>query len=794
MKKIICSILAAILLLAPISSIPIFSVTDDGTNEELEAQGYIGISTEEELKTVTSDFYLKNDIFFTSGIGDSREGIRIHGNGHTVYFAGGMSIIESCKEVWVEDLKLAGNVIITDDSSVFSNYGPLTSYNQSLMLESEGASETSSFIVKDVHSTVNITVLDENFHGCIGGIAGDVDSGQVYDSSYTGTISIAGDVAGGQLYVGGLAGAWDSVTATNSRANAKIIVDGENIMSVGGLFGRIQQGTISNCSFGGSVTVRGNTFSNSGIGGICGTIGEFTDNCMFTNVVNDGNIKLQSDTSTASVGGIVGLVNSNNGNFSFDKVINTGNIDGVSTAGGIIGRIMGISLNGYGPKTFELTAVKNSGSITAASIAGGIIGGIDASNNVTVDQTLNEGAISATAADAQGVAGIVGKSEQMAWLTNTYNTGAVSGVNATPLLISVGYSDTNEEKLYYTNEIEGEHIGEQITPEEMAQLISQIKFATVDMSELQQLLTDFSGLLQSDYTQDSWKALLAAMAAGAAVLQNPTKQWEIDAIADNINNAIDALQLTAVAKNELEKIDEYVEECKNLYAGDYTSASWGRLQNAVLKFDDPNMIPAEKREAYAELVKAAEQLVYVRDLRIAYNKLPKNQNAYPSSAAWLVASAAIQEAEYILNKAADPTQAEVDAATDAVLKALEYLDLIENTDTDHTDITETGTDDTDIPKSDFEKIKDAWLEYLAMQGMDPPETDDANDIFPPENDEAFRLAWQEFLAQQVANSDTSGGTSGIGTAADKATMGIAVGAIVVIVAIAVGLSLKKKED
>ncbi len=798
-KRIICTILTAIILLSSVATVSVSSASDDGINEELEKQGYIGISTEEELKTVTQDFYLKNDIFFTSGIGVNRNNMRIHGNGHTVYFAGGISIMKLGKNVIFQDLKLAGNVIITEGS--FGDNSPVHYGPVAIKLDCDDSNQYLYNSVFNVHSNVNVTVIDDNFNGSIGGILGYSQDVKFSDSSYSGTISTVGGSSGG-LNVGGLVGCVKGkLSVGQTHSNARMIVDGYNIESVGGLVGKaftFQDFRFDNCAFDGSVTVRGETKELCGIGGILGVIEHFSQSeSNFYNLSSYGNIKLENAASTAALGGIVGLINDSCATFKFEKLLNNGNIVGGSASGGIIGKSQPPALN---IKTITMSNTKNSGAVSAKAYAGGFIGYLGGKTNVRINLALNEGAVSATEENAVGASGIVGYMEEATklkvHLTNSYNIGEISGVNATPLLRADGYSADNIEKLYYTNDIEGEHIGEKITPQFMDVLVENVDFPKIDTEELSNLLNSLNDLKEDDYTAESWAKLQNEAEEARKIMENPTKQWIIDDALQSLSIAVKSLEVATLPIDEQIKIEAVLKECKNLWSSDYTSSSWKKLQDAIFQLEVAKT-PTEKREAYQALVRAKEALVYVRDLKNALKKLPQSRYDYPNTAAWMIASAAIASANSVLNFSS-ATQAEVDAATKAVLDAIEELGLNNETEsgeseTWYTEIVE-GTDDPYM--SDFEKLKKAWLDYLAQQGITPP-SGSSTDIFP--NDIALQDAWSAFLAMQLASTDIGniGGTSGNGKTVPQNignVIVIAAVGITVLVAIIAAFALRRKED
>ncbi len=705
MKNKICAVLAVIFLLSYIGALPLFAVEDDGTNIDLESQGYVGITTEKELKTTTKDFYLKNDIVFTEGIGNSRSDIRIHGNGHTVYFEGGLSIIESGANITVQDLKLEGKVNIGEDT--FSEKFPL--HYGPLVTKVTGG----SLSLSDITATMDIMITDSGFSGCIGGLIGrSVATAVNYNNvAYKGSINTGKSVMSGYGYspvsVGGIAGTEGyAVTIKDVNVVADIVVGNELISGVGGLFGKLENvsDAIYDCYFTGSISVDGRVQSNCGIGGIVGVLSQFVN---LNNVANDGNIFVSGEASNASVGGVIGVLTPVGSNEKFERVLNTGNLSGAHIAGGIVGNMLDERL-----ANLSIFNVKNEGTVIAESIAGGIIGRHSTENALTISNAYNKGAISVVNADAEGAGGIIGfsdcteKLQKIVSMHSAYNSGNITGNNATPLADLNGYSDesVNTEGLFYSNDILGSSIGKKTTDEDIKIKVQDINFLNVSFSAFSTLYNRFEALEPSHYTTDSWARAEAAVAEGDRLYNAAVKrQWQVDDVIDELQDALDSLEELSLSPDEREAFDALLKECSSLKESNYSPRSWwsfGMAFNAALNAKTD----MQKRDAYKPLYDAKEALVSIAPLRDAIQKLPEQEEC-KTNEEWRLVFDTRKSAMDVLNKE-DPTQAEVDDATAQVLNVLSSLD-IDNSDSTSASGTESNWDDL-------------WNDFMSQQSESLP--------------------------------------------------------------------------
>ena len=110
---------------------------------------------------------------------------------------------------------------------------------------------------------------------------------------------------------------------------------------------------------------------------------------------------------------------------------------------------------------------------------------------------------------------------------------------------------------------------------------NQLTIGSVDTSALEEAIAKAEELTEEDFTEESWAALEEAKENAEAVLADPTAtQSEIDAAAEALEEAIAALEeyVEPVDKSELE---EAIEKAEKLKKADYTKKSWDAMQAAL---------------------------------------------------------------------------------------------------------------------------------------------------------------------------------------------------------------------
>ncbi len=359
--------------------------------------------------------YLMNDIALTEAIEKAdnqnlNDGF-IYGNGHTVTLSGNAQTMiwgiygESCG---VYDLNIAGNITQTSGTSHIS---PLSNH---------GVANNCDFALRNVHSTVNITVpASSTGVYAIGGVLTKIETGtqDVYfeNVTYSGNIDIN-----------------QNLNNASTLASDDTYRDLYN--SVGGILGQMKgvvNATFIDCSTSGSITIGGSyATTTNGVGGIVGELQ--AGDLIMRYCSNSATITDENSTKYYNVGGIAGEmgVGAWSGADSYTqmrggKIIgcsNTGNLTG-KNVGGIIGasKISGIGGSG----TFDVFAATNSGTITGVSAAGGIIGdtSVDTARTYSLkSRVTNVGDVTSTGVSG----GIVGKASSLVF-DNAANTGDVVG-------------------------------------------------------------------------------------------------------------------------------------------------------------------------------------------------------------------------------------------------------------------------------------------------------------------------------------------------------------------------------
>lgn len=156
-------------------------------------------------------------------------------------------------------------------------------------------------------------------------------SGYVTDA-YAGTFDGGGHAISG-LSINATAANQGLFGAINGATIKNLKVEGNVASSknyVGGIVGKIQQGTVENCSFAGRVTT---TNSRGYAGGIAGYAGNSdTQTAMISGCANMGNV---TGENKGVVGGIVGYAKY----ATIENCYSTGAVNGASRSGGIAGQL-----------------------------------------------------------------------------------------------------------------------------------------------------------------------------------------------------------------------------------------------------------------------------------------------------------------------------------------------------------------------------------------------------------------------------------------------------------------------
>ena len=242
----------------------------------------------------------------------------------------------------------------------------------------------------------------------LGGIVGCMYQGTsvTYSTNYRAVQSNQDSVAGLYTYAGGIAGAavgtdtlGASITGCTAEASspyrADVAITGTNVRA-GGILGYGSYATVSGCEAVGNISGNGGSiyFGISGASVRAGGIAGYLENSTLFNCNSSGSVTAQ-----------------------------TFNSNGVSEAGGIVGRMSGLA--SYLSGCINLGNVSSSniaGYAYAGGVAGALVGGA-----ITADDCVNMAPVSVSSPNARagGIAGLV----RGVTMTGSTNSGAVTATN-----------------------------------------------------------------------------------------------------------------------------------------------------------------------------------------------------------------------------------------------------------------------------------------------------------------------------------------------------------------------------
>ncbi len=310
-----------------------------------------------------------------------------------------------------------------------SNAGQLYWFAQTV---NEGDYDANAELTNDI--TINENVLND---------AGNVNSNSassftqwtpicgkkigLYDyTEYTGTFDGQGYTISGLYYYGSskYVGLFGYVGSNGRVQNVKVadsyISNSEWNGRTGGVCG-YNGGTITNCSFSGSVTCNN---TNTYVGGVCGGNAGTTENCY-----NAGSVTCVG--SEASVGGVCGY---NYSGSAIRNCYNTGAVNGKNDGNGYFyaGGVCGNNQTTGSPNTIE--NCYNTGSVTVIVTGSGndniYAGGVCGFNSQTITNCYNTGSVTVSVTGSGNgnicAGGVCGYNYD-GTITNCYNTGDVTG-------------------------------------------------------------------------------------------------------------------------------------------------------------------------------------------------------------------------------------------------------------------------------------------------------------------------------------------------------------------------------
>jgi type II secretion system protein G len=307
-----------------------------------------------------------------------------------------------------EDYPLDGNYIVMKDLD-------LSGYENWVPIGKEASPFTGTFDGNNyVISNLTINLNYQHFKGLFGCIS---------ETSEITNLGLENANITGRWYVGGLVGRNDGGTLTNCYATGE--VTGRNY--TGGLVGWNSGGTLTNCYATGKVTgyydIGGLVGHNNGtitdcyataevtgrseIGGLVGRTysGTYSSTISITNCYATGEV-----TGNYNIGGLAGFISNNNGRIN--KSYATGSVSGNNDRiGGLVGQNYGIITDCYA-----------TGEVTGNSETGGLVGW----NDETIKNCYATGEV--TGNDRTG--GLVGY-DYYATITNSYYNSETTGQSDT---------------------------------------------------------------------------------------------------------------------------------------------------------------------------------------------------------------------------------------------------------------------------------------------------------------------------------------------------------------------------
>ena len=387
MKKTLAVLLSLVLLTSSLAGC-------GGSNNTAEPQpttkSQPTVETTQPPREVATGTYHKAAESFAGGSGTEADPFQISEAGHLVLLHEMLKKEED--EINFDDTYVKGYYILTadislNDTSNFANWSttaPEFSWlpiGAGLSLNSfagvlDGNGHTITGMFMDMAGEQTETTKD--YFGLFAELRGTVKNLTVAQSymRVSGSTAEAGTIAG------------HTFRATVENCHVDSVIELYNAVNVGGITGN--GGTISDCSYAGTIHQLGESYAH--IGGISGSNDEVISDCVFTGTLN----------GKGYTGGIVGY------GANVTNSVNKGTVIG-DTAGGILGRVYaaGTNLEIENPhRVIENNT--NEGSVTAVTLAGGIIGwmGNDESDiSISMSNCKNNGSVTCD----EAAAGVIGK-------------------------------------------------------------------------------------------------------------------------------------------------------------------------------------------------------------------------------------------------------------------------------------------------------------------------------------------------------------------------------------------------
>ena len=274
-------------------------------------------------------------------------------------------------------------------------------------------------VVENCSSSVVIQGYDATCGGIVGGAGGGVDTGivdegeereirysKISNCSFSGTITQVRE--DGMSYIGGIVGG-SSGNIEGCVNNGTINFAGDNVDAVGGIVGRMSEGTISDCKNAG--TLHCETVEEVALaiaGGIVGKVfvsatgsaKYMSRGATITNCENSGTVEGQK-----YAGGIAGQFSNDHNDYcsTISNCINNGVVSAKEHTGGVIGHMNCIGDNDKG-ESLLVENCENKADLSKGTVGGIVSSLMSETGDITIKGCSNSGALTS---EGQHCAGIV---------------------------------------------------------------------------------------------------------------------------------------------------------------------------------------------------------------------------------------------------------------------------------------------------------------------------------------------------------------------------------------------------
>lgn len=202
------------------------------------------------------------------------------------------------------------------------------------------------------------------------------------------------------------------------------------------------------------------------------------------------------------------------------------------------------------------------------------------------------------------------------------------------------------------------------------------KTPEISLENLQNAVNAANALAAEDYTSGSYQTVKDALDKASAQLSNPTSQEEVDAAADALNKAIEALVDISDLKEAVEKYadltaDAYTEESFAAYKTAYAEAE-AVLGKADVTQEEVDAAKDALEEAVSGLTEKPETVVSKDALQTLYDEVKDMAEDDHTAESWKTFAEALENAAAVL-KDENADQASVDAAYNTLQAAADAL-------------------------------------------------------------------------------------------------------------------------